>query len=255
VLFRSVDIVFLLDITGSMQPCIDAVKDSIGDFISTMSSPEANNESPISDWRIKVCGYRDHEHNPDNWFVDKPFVRDLAAVHAHLGAPDMNADGGGDEPESLLDALMMVTRMEASGIQEDEHPSKWRDRGRATRIVIFFTDATFKTPMTLPDVAGGTVDDVINAIMGSRVILCGFVPGWEGYYELASADRAEFDIYVTRDEAPALAGLGEPGEPGRAAMGAAVDALNAKAKDPSAFRKVMEQLAKTVVKSAAVELA
>lgn len=249
------DIVMLLDVTGSMQDCIDAVKRNIGRFIADLSSTDANNESPIKDWRMKVCGYRDHKANPSNWFVDNPFVRDLASVQAQLAAPNMEAAEGGDEPESLLDALMTLTRMEASTPQEGEHPNKWRDRSAAVRIIVFFTDATFNTPMSIPEASGGTVEDVVIALMGSRIILCGFVPEWDGYYELASADRAEFDIYATKAEFPALAGFGQPGEAGKAAMEAAVGALKAKAEDPTAFQKILAQLAKTVTKSAAVELA
>jgi hypothetical protein len=249
------DIVVLLDVSGSMQPCIDAVKQSIGQFIASLTATDANNDNPIRDWRMKVCGYRDHEHDGGSWFVDNPFVRDAEAVRAQLSAPSMQGDGGGDEPESLLDALFLLSSMQSSDVQEGEVASKWRDRSQAARIVIFFTDATFKSPMTMPEAAGGTVMDVVNAIMGARIILCGFVPEWEGYYELASADKAEFDVYVTTAAQPAIAGLGQPGEAGRQAMQAAVTALNATVSNPTAFQKVMAQLAKTVTKSAAVELA
>ena len=42
-----VDIVVLLDVTGSMQECIDAVKGSISTFISGLAAKDANNEAPI----------------------------------------------------------------------------------------------------------------------------------------------------------------------------------------------------------------
>jgi len=250
-----VDIVVLLDVTGSMQPCIDAVKQSIGHFIAGLTATDANNENPIRDWRMKVCGYRDHTHNPTNWLIDNPFVRDAASVTAQLSAPSMQADGGGDEPESLLDALFLLASMPTADVQEGESGTKWRDRGEAARIVIFFTDATFKSPMTIPEAVGGTVMDVVNVIMGARIILCGFVPEWDGYYELASADKAEFDVYVTQATQPAIAALGQTGEAGSQATKAAIAALNATVSNPVAFQKVMAQLAKTVTKSAAVELA
>ena len=37
-----VDIVFLLDITGSMEPCINAVKDNIQAFVATLTAKDAN---------------------------------------------------------------------------------------------------------------------------------------------------------------------------------------------------------------------
>lgn len=250
-----VDIVVLLDVTGSMQECIDAVKGSISTFINGLAAKDANNEAPIKDWRMKVCGYRDHQANESTWFVDNPFVRDAAAVQAQLGAANMQASGGGDEPESLLDALFKLAKMEQCGVQDAEDPSKWRARGTAARAVIFFTDATFKAPMTIPEAAGGGVPDVITAILANRIILCGFCPEWQGYLDLASADRAEFEFVARTADTPALAGLGKPGDEGRAAMTASANALKAKASDAAAFTKIMTQLAKTITKSAAVEAA
>ncbi|MEI7728109.1 MAG: hypothetical protein WCO56_00945 [Verrucomicrobiota bacterium] len=250
-----VDIVVLLDVTGSMQECIDAVKNSISTFISGLAVKDANNEAPIKDWRMKICGFRDHQANESNWFVDNPFVRDVAAVQTQLAAPTMQASGGGDEPESLLDALFKLAKMEQAGVQDAEDPNKWRARGTAARAIIFFTDATFKTPMTIPEAAGGGVPDVITAIIANRIILCGFCPEWQGYLDLASADRAEFEFVATVADTPALAGLGKPGDEGHAAMVAAVNALKAKASNSAAFTKVMQQLAKTISKSVAVEVA
>jgi hypothetical protein len=250
-----VDIVVLLDVTGSMQECIDAVKGSISTFINSLSAKDANNEAPIKDWRMKICGYRDHQADGDNWFVDNPFVRDVAAVQAQLSASNMQARGGGDEPESLLDALFKLAKMEQCGVQDAEDPNKWRARGTAARAIIFFTDATFKTPMTIPEAVGGGVPDVITAILANRIILCGFCPEWQGYLDLGSADRAEFEFVPRVADTPALAGLGKPGEEGRAAMVAAVTALKAMASDAAAFTKVMRQLGASITKSAAVEVA
>lgn len=250
-----VDIVVLLDVSGSMQSCIDAVKGSVAAFIGSLSGEDPNNEVPVKDWRIKICGYRDHEADGANWFVDNPFVEDVAGVQAQLEGSGMMASGGGDEPESLLDALYTLAKMEQSSVQESADPHKWRVRGTAARVVIFFTDATFHSPMTIEQASGGTVADVITAIMANRIILCGFCPEWEGYFELASVDRAEFEFVATEQDTPALAGLGKAGDAGTAAQKAAAAALNAKASDGAAFTKVMQQLAKSISKSAAVDTA
>lgn len=252
-----VDIVVLLDISGSMQECIDAVKGSVSTFVSGLEAKDANNESPIKDWRIKVCGYRDHQPRPgttdENWFIDNPFVSDVASVQAQIAASNMQANGGGDEPESLLDALFKLAKMDQAGVQDGVDPSKWRTRGTSARAVIFFTDATFKNPMTIPEASGGGIGDTITALMGSKIILCGFCPEWEGYHELASVDRAEIEFVARLDETPALAGFGKPGEEGHAAAIAAVEALKTKASDHAAFTKIMGQLAKSISKSVAVE--
>jgi hypothetical protein len=248
-----VDIVILLDTSGSMQDCIDAVKSSVSSFVTGLEAKDANNDSPIKDWRIKVCGYKDHSADAANWFADNPFVRDVASVQAQLAAPNMQASGGADEPESLLDALFKIAKTEQAGIQDGEDPMKWRLRGTCARAVVFFTDATFKTPMSIPEASGGGIGDAITALMGAKIILAGFCPEWDGYHELASVDRAEIEFVARLADTPALAGFGKPGEEGHAAAVAAINALKSKASDHTAFTKIMQQLAKTISKSVAVE--
>jgi len=151
------DIVFLIDVSGSMAPCIDALRKNIEVFVDTLSRGEGNNAAPVRDWRGKVVGYRDIEAAQGDglpWIVDQPFVRDTGALKAQLAS--LQAAGGGDEPESLLDALYQVASMEAvpKGSQgEDE--GKWRYRSDAARVVIVFTDASFKETMSLPQAKGG----------------------------------------------------------------------------------------------------
>jgi hypothetical protein len=250
-----VDIVILLDVSGSMQACIDAVKSSVSTFIEGLSSRDANDEAPIKDWRIKVCGYRDQKVNATDWFVDNPFVRDVPSVQAQIAAANLQASGGGDEPESLLDALYKLATIGEAGVQDTEDPYKWRVRGTSARTIIFFTDASFNQPMTLPEAAGGGIEDVLTLLMSNRIIVCGFCPEWEGYGLLGSLDGCQINLVARIADTPALTGLGKPGEEGRAAQRVAIEALRNKAGDPAAFTKIMEQLAKTIQKSATAEAA
>jgi hypothetical protein len=172
------DIVFVVDVSGSMAPCIDALRQNIETFVDTLSRGDANNAAPVRDWRVKVVGYRDIEAAEAEglpWFIDNPFVRDTATVKSQLSA--LQASGGGDEPESLLDTLYKVTTMEAvaKGSQTVE-AGKWRYRSDAARVVVVFTDASFKETMALPEAKGGSLQDVANVIMANRIILSVFAP-------------------------------------------------------------------------------
>src|SRR5688500_16258060 len=55
------DIVFVVDVSGSMKPCIDALRVNIEAFIDSLGKGEGNNNPPVKDWRAKVVGFRDVE--------------------------------------------------------------------------------------------------------------------------------------------------------------------------------------------------
>ena len=160
---------------------------------------------PCSDWRGKVVGYRDIEAAETEglpWIVDNPFVRDAGALKAQLGT--LQANGGGDEPESLLDALYKVASMEASpeGLA-DGGSGKWRYRSDAARVVIVFTDASFKETMSIPEAKGGSLQDVANLVMANRIILSLFAPNFEGYDRLSQIDKSRMGSSGVRGLEPA----------------------------------------------------
>ena len=223
------DIVFVIDVSGSMAPVIDALKRNIELFIDTLSTGEGNNVSPVKDWRAKVVGYRDVDTDPQA-FIDNPFVRDAAALKAQLGA--LIAEGGGDEPESLLDALYRIANMgQTERGAQAEDPNQWRYRSDAARVVVVFTDASFKETMSIPEAKGGGVQDVINALVNNRIILSLFAPDMPGYDQLSQTDKSEWEAI----SAPGL----NPQE-----------ALAQYTSNQENFRNTLRQLAASVSKSA-----
>ena len=224
------DIVFLIDVSGSMAPAIDALKANIGTFVESLSKGEGNNVSPVRDWRARAVGYRDFEDTEAAPFVDNPFVSDVEALRAQLAG--LRAEGGGDEAESLLDALFKVANLGQTekGAQSLD-PARWRYRSDAARVVVVFTDASFKPTMTIPEAKGGGVQDVTNAIINNRIILSLFAPDMPGYDELSQIDKSEW-------EAISYPGLNPQ------------DALVKFTSDQANFKNTLRQLAASVSKSA-----
>ena len=99
------DIVFLVDSTGSMSSCIEALRASISAFVDTLTSSDANGGVLIKDWRIRVVGYRDRDADGSQWLIDNPFVTDVTEAKAQLSTLD--AKGGG-EPTCLTRLLERV---------------------------------------------------------------------------------------------------------------------------------------------------
>lgn len=227
------DIVFLIDVSGSMSPIIDALRKNIEAFVDSLKSGDANNAAPVRDWRGKVVGYRDIESAPSEgleWYEDNPFVRDTAALKAQLAG--LQAQGGGDEPESLLDALYKVATMEAStkGAQSED-ANKWRYRSDAARVVVVFTDASFRETMSIPEAKGGALQDVANVVMANRIILSLFAPNFEGYDRLSQIDKSEWEVVEYEGLNPQ-------------------EALQKFTADPDNLRTTLKQLADSVSRSA-----
>ncbi|HEY2485202.1 MAG TPA: FHA domain-containing protein [Candidatus Binataceae bacterium] len=111
---RPVDIVFVMDVTESMQPYIDAVKQNIISFAQDLA---ANNR----DYRLGLVTFEDYviSKYPD---CNCPYRSAMTSdVHQFIDwISGLHAGGGGDIPEDQLDALAYAAsfpfRPEAEGI-------------------------------------------------------------------------------------------------------------------------------------------
>ena len=90
------EIVFVLDTTGSMGPMIEGAKKKIWSIANKLKSAQ-----PTPEIRFGLVGYRDRRDT----YVTQTFglSASLDDVYGHLSA--FKAEGGGDEPESVNEAL------------------------------------------------------------------------------------------------------------------------------------------------------
>ena len=93
---QHIEVVFVLDTTGSMSGLIDAAKEKIWSIASNMASAESAPEI-----RMGLVAYRDRGDAYVTRSVD--LSSDLDSVYATL--MDFQAAGGGDGPESVNQAL------------------------------------------------------------------------------------------------------------------------------------------------------
>jgi Mg-chelatase subunit ChlD len=93
---KAVEVVFVLDTTGSMSGLIAAAKEKIWSIASTMAQAE---QAPVI--RMGLVAYRDRGDAYVTRVVD--LSGDLDTMYATL--MDFAADGGGDTPESVNQAL------------------------------------------------------------------------------------------------------------------------------------------------------
>jgi len=116
-----VDVVFVLDTTGSMGGLIQTAKEKIWSIATTMASAQ---QAP--DIRIGLVGYRDRGDAYVTKVVD--LSDDLDSVYATL--MDFEANGGGDTPESVNKALYDAV-----------HKMSWSREDQAYQVIFLVGDA------------------------------------------------------------------------------------------------------------------
>jgi hypothetical protein len=123
-----VDVVFVLDVTGSMGPFVAGVKDGIKEFAGELEFSQIDARLALLAFGDRPLGEEPDipKFGPDNG----PFTDDIDAFKAAVSKIKMK--GGGDEPESSLDGLA-----EAAG---------FKFRRDATRVLLLITDAPPKIP-------------------------------------------------------------------------------------------------------------
>lgn len=128
------DVVFLVDLTGSMGSTITQLKATLGTFFSNLPAS-------VGSWRARIVGYRDEFEESEPAFVEVgDFVNTVPDVLSQLSDPAIFAAGGGDWPETLEDAIYKVSKT-----------SKWSPSADVKRMVIAFTDAPPKEPPKVAD--------------------------------------------------------------------------------------------------------
>jgi hypothetical protein len=141
-----VDIIFIMDTSGSMGPAIAQVGKNIGSFVQNLDP------TTVKDWRARVFSFSDLESDAPEIAlnVSRPWVSDpQEIVNQMVECIELVKQcGGGDEPESSLDAMYLAAR--------DGFDAEWTER---TRVIVLFTDATPKPIMkeTLGVDADGTM--------------------------------------------------------------------------------------------------
>ncbi len=127
----AVDIVFCIDVTGSMQPIIDAVKANALRFYDDVQTNLTDKGKNVDQLRVRVLAFRDFAADGSAAMQESPF---FALPTERAGFSDfvnsLIAEGGGDAPESGLEAVALAVN------------SPWTTTGdRRRQVIVVWTDA------------------------------------------------------------------------------------------------------------------
>jgi Mg-chelatase subunit ChlD len=196
-----IDVVFVLDTTGSMSGLIDAAKEKIWSIASSMVSAQP---TPII--RMGLVAYRDRGDEYVTRVVD--LSSDIDTMYANL--MQFTANGGGDGPESVNQALHdAVTSL------------SWSRAGNAYKVIFLVGDAPphmdypddVKYPRTLALAADAGI--VVNTIQ------CGnAADAKQPWQQIASIGHGR---YFSVDQAGSAVAIATPFDADLARLSAALD--------------------------------
>lgn len=128
----NVDIVFVIDATESMQPLIDKVKSLTLSFREELEKGLKENRRIIKNLRIKVIVFRDY-YVDDKYAMEESrfFILPEEKQDFYNFVSKVKAGGGGDEPESGLEALTLALR--SNFVKEGD---------KKRHVIVLFTDAS-----------------------------------------------------------------------------------------------------------------
>lgn len=138
----AVDIVFCIDVTGSMTPIIDQVKANALRFYDDVQSNLTTKGKNVDQLRVRVIGFRDFVADGAAALDESPFFTlpdDRADFSAFVNG--LVAEGGGDAPESGLEAVALAI------------DSPWTTTGdRRRQVIVVWTDQPAQplNPSVLP---------------------------------------------------------------------------------------------------------
>lgn len=165
-----IDVVFVLDTTGSMGGLIQAAKEKIWSIATSLASAQS-----VPEIRMGLVAYRDRGDAYVTRVVD--LSSDLDSMYATL--MDFQADGGGDGPESVNQAL-----------HDAVHNISWSQQAGTYKVVFLVGDAPphmdYPDDVKYPDTlrAASAKGIVVNAIQ------CGqsgdTTPAWQRIASLGS---------------------------------------------------------------------
>ena len=162
-----VEVVFVLDTTGSMSGLIDAAKEKIWSIAASMSQA-----TPAPEISMGLVAYRDRGDAYVTQVVD--LSTDLDSMYATL--MDFTADGGGDGPESVNQAL-----------HDAVHAMSWSQDPNSYKVVFLVGDAPphmdYQDDAKYPEIvaAAAAKGIVVNTIQ------CGGLPETTSHWQRIAA--------------------------------------------------------------------
>lgn len=127
----NVDIVFVIDSTGSMGHTVDMVKNNALSFHEQLMESMARKQKKVDKLRVRIISFKDYLEDAEPMLVTDFYNLPEEVGEMRQVMNSITAEGGGDEPEDALEALAYAIK------------SKWDTSCMKSRhIIALYTDST-----------------------------------------------------------------------------------------------------------------
>lgn len=155
----NVDIIFCIDITGSMHGILDTVKEKALKFYPDLQNELLSKDKNVETLRLKVIAFRDFYVDGNAALAESAFLsipEKVAEFNSFIHS--LRPAGGGDEPENGLEAIALAIK------------SPWNKEGdRQRHIIVVWSDAsthplekTASKPSNYPEGMPSNFDDLTD---------------------------------------------------------------------------------------------
>jgi len=184
---KMLDIVFLIDVSGSYDDDIESLKNSAMDIVNTLKDKEGVDiqfgVSSFSDFPIS--GYGSLSRGDEAYYINQVITDDNDSITNAINSLNNPLHYGADTPESQLEGLYQVATGEGIDINNDGDyddlgelkPQAIGWRTGALRVVLFATDANFHDSDTESEYPGHGKAAVINALKEKGIQVIGLQSG------------------------------------------------------------------------------
>lgn len=189
------DVVFCLDASDSMKPCIDGVKAHIASFLEGLKSDQQRT------WDVRF-----------DFLAHKTVTGEdgmIGHIHDSLHQNEVGNDvleclylgsGNGRFFTSDIDEFKRgLAKVEVLG---DEGPLialdscldfPWRKADQCHRVIIFMTDEPFETSIA-PEIEKPFLEEILQKAADLKILLFIVAPESSAYEELSELDKSEYEV-------------------------------------------------------------
>jgi subtilisin family serine protease len=187
--FDNMDVVFLIDTTGSYGDDIDSLQSKADEIIDNLSGRGINVQFGVSSFAdFPFSPYGDNIHGDEAFYLNQAITGDIELVKTAIDNLDNPLHSGADFPESQLEALYQVSTGNGKNLnpsEDDDYddlgelkPVNIGWRTGAAKIVILATDAMFhKSEDPFSSYPGASTSEAIEALQNNGITVIGLDSG------------------------------------------------------------------------------